>query len=153
MAEPRRRIVVGIDGSDESRSALEWAVAEARLRDASVLAIHAYMIPPLLMAPEPVSAGPPTIPDADLVERLEKGARALVDEEVGRVEDDGVTVEGRVVSGAAADALLQAARDADMLVVGTRGRGGFSGLLLGSVSQQLPPHAPCPVVVVPRGKD
>ena len=152
MAGSRRRIVVGIDGSDESRSALEWAVGEARLRDASVLAIHAYMIPPLLMAAEPVPAAPPAIPDADLVERLEKGARALVDEELGRVDDDKVEVEGRVVSGAAADALLQAARDADLLVVGTRGRGGFSGLLLGSVSQQLPPHAPCPVVVVPRGK-
>jgi nucleotide-binding universal stress UspA family protein len=152
MAESRSRIVVGIDGSDESRSALKWALAEARLRDASVLAIHAYMIPPLLMAPEPVPAGPPTIPDADLAERLEKGAHALVDEELAKVDDDEVTVEGRVVSGAAADALLQGARDADMIVVGTRGRGGFSGLLLGSVSQQLPPHAPCPVVVVPRGK-
>ena len=73
----------------------------------------------------------------------------MLAEEIDQVDSDDVTIESRVVTGSAADALLQAAREGDLLVVGSRGLGGFKGLLLGSVSQQVVHHAPCPVVIVP----
>ncbi|MDP9491422.1 MAG: universal stress protein [Actinomycetota bacterium] len=143
------RIVVGVDGSDEARRALAWALDEGRLRKWSVAAVHSYMIPPLLLSPEPLPVGPPTVPDPGLIEQLEERAEKLVADELDQAETSGVAVEGRVGSGTAADVLLQAARDADLLVVGTRGKGGFTGLLLGSVSGQVAHHSPCPVVIVP----
>jgi len=147
------RVVVGVDGSEEARRALAWALDEARLRKWVVVAVHAYMIPPLLMAPEPMPVGPPTVPDPRLIEQLEERAEKLVADELEQADTSGVDVEGRVASGAAADVLLQAAQDADLLVVGTRGRGGFAGLLLGSVSGQVAHHAQCPVVIVPSARE
>lgn len=143
------RIVVGVDGSDEARRALAWALDEGRLRKWSVIAVHSHMIPPLLMSPEPMPVGPPPVPDPGLIEQLEERAERLVADELDQADTSGVVVEGRVGSGTAADVLLQAAQDADLLVVGTRGRGGFTGLLLGSVSGQVAHHSPCPVVIVP----
>jgi nucleotide-binding universal stress UspA family protein len=143
------RIVVGVDGSEQARRALTWALDEARLRQFVVTAVHAYTIPPVLLSPAPGPLAPTVPPDPELVERVQESAERLLERELEEANTEGVDVEGRVVSGPAAEALLQAGRDADLLVVGTRGLGGFKELLLGSVSNQVTNHAPCPVVVVP----
>jgi nucleotide-binding universal stress UspA family protein len=135
-------IVVGIDGSEHSKAALRWAVEEARLRHARVRAVHAWWIYPML--------GPDDQHAADRTERGGEEAaervRAFVAETLG---DTDVEVISVAVQGAQASAaLVEAAKDADLLVVGSRGAGGFSGLLLGSVSQQCTHHARCPVVIV-----
>jgi nucleotide-binding universal stress UspA family protein len=136
-------IVVGVDGSDESKEALRWALGEARLRGARVVALRAWIYPAL-------AAGGLIPVTADLVEQLsaneQKELAATVAEVAG--ESD-VEVEQVVVEDAPARALVAASEGADLLVVGTRGHGGFSGLLLGSVSQQCAHHASCPVVIVP----
>jgi nucleotide-binding universal stress UspA family protein len=146
--------VVGVDGSDGSRRALAWAAEEARLRKWVVVAIHSYTIPPLLMAPDALTGAPPApITDTGLIERLEEASEKLLAEEIEQVDSDDLTIEGRVASGPAADALIQAAKEADLIVVGTRGLGGFKELLLGSVSHQVAHYAPCPVVVVPPARE
>ena len=111
--------------------------------------MHAHTIPPVLIAPEPILGASPPLPDPELIGRLEEAAEKVLAEEIERVDSDDLTIEGRVVSAPAADALLRAAEEGDMLVVGSRGLGGFKELLLGSVSQQVVHHAPCPVVIVP----
>lgn len=153
MSEPSgqdtsKRIVVGVDGSDGARRALEWAVAEARLRGARLVAVHTWEMPPLSMSAGPFD--PPTALDPDLMQRVEAAAREVLDRELDAVDVSGVEVDKRVEPRNPADALLDAGREADLLVVGTRGHGGFTGLLLGSVSQQVSHHAPCPVVIVPK---
>jgi nucleotide-binding universal stress UspA family protein len=153
MSEPSGQdatseIVVGVDGSDGARLALEWAVAEARLRGARLVAVHTWEMPPLAMSAGPFD--PPTTLDPDIMQRVEAAARGLLDRELDAVDVSGLEVDKLVEPRNPVDALLDAAREADLLVVGTRGHGGFSGLLLGSVSQQVSHHAPCPVVIVPR---
>jgi nucleotide-binding universal stress UspA family protein len=147
------RIVVGIDGSQASKDALSWAVAEARLRSDSVVAIHAWTPPyPAASVAYPTAAAFPGVPvapvDDDLADAMRKGAEELLAEAVSEVAADEVTIEQRIVEGPAASALIDAAKDAELLVVGSRGHGGFTGLLLGSVSQQVANHAPCPIVIV-----
>jgi nucleotide-binding universal stress UspA family protein len=142
------RIVVGVDGSDGARRALEWAVAEARLRGARLVAVHTWEMPPLGISAGPFD--PPTPLDPDLLQRVEAAAGELLERELNAVDVSGLEVEKRVEPRNPADALLDAGREADLLVVGTRGHGGFTGLLLGSVSQQVSHHAPCPVVIVPH---
>jgi nucleotide-binding universal stress UspA family protein len=136
-------IVVGVDGSHESKQALRWALGEARVRGARIVALRAWVYPAL-------AAGGLIPVTADLVEQLsaneQKELAATVEEVAG--ESD-VEVEQVVVEDAPARALVAASEDADLLVVGTRGHGGFSGLVLGSVSQQCAHHASCPVVIVP----
>lgn len=143
------RIVVGVDGSEHARKTLHWAVEEARLRKWAVIAVHAHSIPPAFVAPDPILGAPPPVPEPGFIEQLEGAAERMLAEEIDQVGSDDVTIESRVVTGSAADALLRAAREGDLLVVGSRGLGGFKGLLLGSVSQQVVHHAPCPVVIVP----
>ena len=140
-----KRIVVGVDGSEPSAAALRWAVDEGRVRDAEVEAVHAWSYPPMTSITGFVP--PPSFTDKDLAEE----ARAVVERMCEAVEGRGTRVVPKVVHGPAAAALLNVAEGADLLVVGSRGRGGFAGLLLGSVSQQVAQHAPCPVVIV-RGK-
>jgi nucleotide-binding universal stress UspA family protein len=135
-------IVAGVDGSEDSARALRWAIDEARARGVTVAAVHAWHVPysmSFAVAAVDFSA-------------FEDAARRLLDQMVDAAEADspGVPVERVLVAGSAADALLGAARGAALVVVGGRGVGGFRGLLLGSVSQQLAHHAACPVVVVPR---
>jgi nucleotide-binding universal stress UspA family protein len=142
------RLVVGVDGSEHARGALRWAVDEARLRNWVVVAVHAYTIPPYLLAPEPVPLGV-VAPDPALLQQLETAAEKLLADEIEQADTQDLVIEGRVVAGPPADALLTAAREGDLLVVGSRGHGGFKGLLLGSVSHQVANHAPCPVVIVP----
>jgi nucleotide-binding universal stress UspA family protein len=142
------RIVVGIDGSPGSVHALAWAGREARLRDAILEVVAAWTYPtPVLLVP--------VAPDPPQVKELRKHARDMIEGALDKVADDvaGVDVERRVVEGDTSAALLDRAKDADLLVVGSRGLGGFRGLLLGSVSQQCVLHATSPVVVVPSPGD
>lgn len=139
------RIVVGVDGSDNGAAALRWAIAEMRLRGdgGDVEALMAWH--------EPLAGGTvPTMVALDM-EQLEASYRAHLDSVVGPVRESNPDVEIKAYlgRGSAAQVLLDAAEDADLLVVGSRGHGGFIGLLLGSVSHQVVSHAPCPVVVVP----
>ena len=150
MHRPVSTIVVGVDGSEASRDALRWAVEEARLRNATVLAVHAWVLPylPADVAP---ALGPTSsaLEVPELLRTMKEGARELVETVVREVVGDSADVEIRpvAVEGPPAAALIDAARGADLLVVGSRGHGGFTGLLVGSVSMQVAQHAPCPVVI------
>jgi nucleotide-binding universal stress UspA family protein len=134
------RIVVGVDGSPWSRRALRWAVRQAALTGSVVDAViawhdrgshagYAWLIADTF--------------DADLAA---KTLREAVDST--SVAGSAVAVRQHVVEGHAARVLLDAAHGADLLVVGSRGHGGFTGMLLGSVSQHCAQHSPCPVVIV-----
>ena len=136
-----QRIVVGVDGSECSQQALEWALDEATLRGAQVDVVCAWAPPVMAYAAVPV------VMPYDPTE-LEGAARTTVDTMVAETGRRDVNVEKIVALGSAASTLLDVAKGADLLVVGSRGRGGFSGLLLGSVSQAVSHHAPCPVVIV-----
>lgn len=138
------KIVVGVDGSEGSLRALRWAAEEARLRDAVLEVITTWHYPVLATIPA-FGVQPPA---EELAEEARRGLVELLQNE-GITSASGLTVQERVVEGPAASVLLDASADADMLVVGSRGHGGFSGLLLGSVSQAVVTHARCPVVVVP----
>jgi nucleotide-binding universal stress UspA family protein len=137
-------IVVGVDGSEASTHALMWAAAEARVRGAALTVVHAWH-PPF------IGGGYPLVPVIYDLELYEKSAQQVLDEAVDAIDPTGLTggVVGQLVEGAAASALLAASQDADLVVVGARGVGGFLDLLIGSVSMQVTHHASCPVVVVP----
>jgi nucleotide-binding universal stress UspA family protein len=132
------RVVVGVDGSQASDRALAWAVGEARARQAALVAVHAGQVP---------AAGELVVFDLG---GLEDGARATLDQALARVDTSGLDrpVERRLCCAHPSKALLEEGDGADLVVVGHRGRGGFTGLLLGSVSQQVAHHATGPVVVV-----
>jgi nucleotide-binding universal stress UspA family protein len=138
------KIVVGVDGSPASAAALRYALDEARSHGARLVVASAWHVPV-----QAYSAGAP-VPFPDISEALEKDARGTVIEMLEGLEGlaKGVALERVVREGQAAEVLLDLAADADLVVVGSRGRGGFSGLLLGSVSQQVTHHAPCPVTIV-----
>ena len=133
-----RHVVVGVDGSDESTGALRWALAEARLTPSQVVAVAAWHWPASAVGIIPLT-------DVDLAAGARDAAQTAVD---SVVQEGDAPVEVRVREGLPAPVLLEAARSADLLVVGSRGHGAFSGLLLGSVSQHCVSHATCPVVVV-----
>jgi nucleotide-binding universal stress UspA family protein len=143
-AEPGR-VVVGFDGSSSSSAALRWAAAHVSGTGAELQVLHAWHPPyvgaePWLLAPF----------DADEIRRT---AEKLLEEAIGSLDvhpldPPPVPV---VVEGGAARVLVEAAAGASLVVVGARGLGGFAGLLLGSVSDQVVRHAPCPVVVLPAG--
>ncbi len=99
-----------------------------------------------------IPGGPVAMPP---IEELTEAARAVLNDAVTRAttKSGGLDVRGELAEGSAAQALLQEAGKADLLVVGSRGLGGFRGLLLGSVSQQCAQHAPCPVVIVPSREE
>ncbi|MEV0537966.1 universal stress protein [Kitasatospora sp. NPDC050463] len=138
--DQQRRIVVGVDGSPSSLEALRWAVEQARLWDAAVDAVITWEYPTSFgwAAPEPVDSQYGAIAEKVLSESIAELADT----------DRPVDIHQRVLLGNAAQGLLDAARRADLLVVGSRGYGGFARALLGSASQQCVQHAPCPVVVV-----
>lgn len=139
------RIVVGVDGSEGSVKALRWALEEAKLRGDSVDVLHSWHYPYAAYTEITGMA-------AGVVSRedLEKVAQDVLNLSLERADAmaSGVEVNPVLVQGGAAATLLEAAVGADLLVVGSRGHGGFTGLLLGSVSQHSVHHAPCPVVVV-----
>lgn len=140
------RIVVGVDGSDSAASALEWAVAEAGLRDAELEVVHAWHLPYL---GGDIYATPAYDPAP-----FEEAARNTLDAAVDNAETGHLSrpVLRTLAMGGAPKAILAAAVGADLVVVGTRGLGGFKGLLLGSVSHQIAQHATCPVVLVPSAE-
>jgi nucleotide-binding universal stress UspA family protein len=131
---PRGEIVAGIDGSPASQSVLDFAFAEAELRGTRLRVVYAWTWP----EPEPVEEG---------AERL------MVRETLAghRERHPGVNVVEEIVQGHPVEALREAATGADLLVVGSRGRGTFAGLVLGSVSQALLHRSPCPLAVI-RGR-
>lgn len=136
-----REILVGIDGSDTSIAALRWAAAEAVQRGAGLHVVFAY---------DP--QWPPTQPQqyAELAAIAHEQAEQVVTQAVGQLaaSHPGLTVRHGVVAGLPAQALIEGSREAELTVVGSRGLGGFTSLLLGSVSDQVAAHAPGPVVVV-----
>jgi nucleotide-binding universal stress UspA family protein len=139
-------IVVGVDHSAGAREALRFALAEARLRGASLRAIHAW-------PPPYTGAGfgfTESAYRADELSELRSAAESALDLTIEEAIPDAgeVEIERRVIEGAPAGVLVDQSRNAELLVVGSRGLGGFRGLLLGSVSQQCAHHAACPVVIV-----
>jgi nucleotide-binding universal stress UspA family protein len=140
-----RVIVVGVDGSEGSQAAIRWAVEEAARRRDTVRAVSAWGYP-YVPGPEgsAVFLNPADVA-AEAAERLEATLAAALPDDTVRAG-----VERHVIDGGAADVLVEQSRTADLIVVGARGKGGFTGLLLGSVSTQVVNHAHCPVVVVPR---
>ena len=139
------RIVVGVDNSEGAKAALRFALEEAKLRRATVRAVHAWLFG--YIGVTGVEGFSPVV-GADLSE-LRRTAEVVLDavlDEVAPSPD--VPIERHVGEGPAAAVLVDESRQTDMLVVGSRGHGGFAGLLLGSVSQQCAQHAACPVVIV-----
>lgn len=135
----RLRIVVGVDGSDESKAALRWARRIARAEGATIDAVAAWEFP--------ASIGWGAVPDGyDPRADVEKCLTETVDEVFGAARPPGMRVAA--LEGDPARVLLTAAEGALMLIVGSRGHGGFMGLLLGSVSAKVAEHATCPVLVV-----
>ena len=132
-------VVVGVDGSDASHVALAWAAEYARRFELPLEAVIAWDFGPYYGYP---------VPDFD--EELRTWATDSIAESIRTVLGEDAQVTQRVVRGQSAPVLLEAAKDASLLVVGTRGRGAFAGMLLGSVSQHCVSHAACPVVVIPH---
>ncbi|HCA86012.1 MAG TPA: universal stress protein UspA [Streptomyces sp.] len=138
------RIVVGVDGSEPSREALRWAVRQAGLTGASIDAVMAWEWPGY------VTWGgmmPPAAPTEETIEEsTQQTLLTTIAETVGAAPP--VEIRALTQPGGPVQVLLDAARGASLLVVGCRGLGGFKGALLGSVSQHISHHAPCPVVIV-----
>lgn len=139
-------IVVGIDHSAGAKAALRFALEEARLRQATLRVVHAWQYGYIgaagLEGFLPAAEGE--------LEDFRQGAAAALDETLREVvgDQDDVAIERRVDQGAPAAVLVEESQGAELLVVGSRGHGGFAQLLLGSVSQQCAQHASCPVVII-----
>ncbi len=133
------RIVVGVDGSESARAALAWAVRQAQLTGAVVEAVIAWEYPVAYGYAAPAM-------DLDFEELATKTVTAAITE--ATAESGPVAIQHKVVEGNAAQVLLAESAGADLLVVGSRGHGGFVGALLGSTGQHCVHHATCPVVVI-----
>lgn len=140
-----RTILVGVDGSGNSRAALAWAIEEAEVHEADVVAMMAW---DYLSQPDRSGDSSSFDPDFD-ADAARQVVATVVDEVLDDLGRPSVEVDARAVLDLPARALLEAATDADLLAVGRRGLGGFKSLLLGSVSQAVLGHAPCPVLVIP----
>ncbi|MGP4031000.1 universal stress protein [Pseudarthrobacter sp. 1C304] len=138
-----RGIVVGVDGSDHSKCALVWAAREAERRRRPLHIVTAYSVP--IFAASGLDGGYATVDDSVIRE----GAEAILAQAVNKVSGYLIDVDASVENGDASGVLLEMSETAELLVFGTRGRGGFVGRLLGSVSSALPAHAKCPTVTVP----
>lgn len=153
-------IVVGIDGSEASDAALRWAMGEARMRRTGLRVVHVYQAPHASITEAGLgAAGGMPVPavfteDREQVRQAaETQARNLIEEALSRAGSDsadGLEIERATVEGPAAKSLIESARGADMLVVGSPGHGGLHALFLGSVSRHCAEHPPCPVVIMPR---
>jgi nucleotide-binding universal stress UspA family protein len=141
-----KQIVVGVDGSDASRAALQWAYEEAAHHGASLTAVATWHPPALPMGPGYGGSMPPE--GYESAPELE--ARELLEKLTGDLEPRKPAVDVRISisKGNPAKVLIDMSQGADLMVVGYRGRGGFAGMLLGSVSQHVVAHAACPVVVL-----
>jgi nucleotide-binding universal stress UspA family protein len=141
---PRHEVVVGVDGSGGGQAALRYAIDEARRRGATLRIVGVWNLPSAAYMAVPLPV--------DFSDDCEKAAQTSIDrtiEAVGKPTD--VPVEIVVRQGQPAGVLVRESKTADVLVVGTRGLGGFREMLLGSVSQGCVHHALCPVIVVPDG--
>lgn len=140
-AQVHERIVVGVDGSPASIRALQWALRQAERTGAAVEAIHAWEVPAMY------GTGMMVLPRG---EDFDAAAKQALEKAVAQAThgSTNVPIELHTVSGHPAKILVDMADTADLLVVGTRGHGGFMGALIGSVSQNCVQHAQCPVVVV-----
>lgn len=147
MTEPQSqpRIVVGVEGSGGAKAALRWGIAEARFRQARVEVVTAYSNTYVPASPD-FNYVP--LDPHDLESEVEKMQGLVIDEVLADLGACEVEIHRIIKRGRAADILIEEAKGADMLVVGSRGRGGFRGLLLGSVSQRIAHHGDCPVVIV-----
>jgi nucleotide-binding universal stress UspA family protein len=141
-------IVVGVDGSAHALRALEWAMREAAMRNAdlTVLTVNPAMA-------SPWTGRRLTMPgEAEATEQSRKAIEAAIAQAGRDIGPQPVSVTVSVFSGFPAKALIDASRDADLIVIGSRGAGGFESLLLGSISSQVTHHAECPVVIVPSDR-
>ena len=136
-------VVVGVDGSPGSATALLFALEEARLRGTTLHVVWAWQ------RPEMTYAGDAGVGIADLSAEVETQAGKALDAALADLEVGDVPLEQHVLEGHPAGVLLDAGAGADLLVVGSRGQGGFTRLLLGSVGHEVAHHAPCPTVIVP----
>jgi nucleotide-binding universal stress UspA family protein len=142
-------IVVGMDGSLHARHALDWAMREAAMRHVAltVLAVNPAMA-------SPWTGNPLAVPNDEQTERQVRGAAqeaiAKSASELGEAQPASVTVAA--FAGFPAQALIDASKSADLIVIGSRGTGGFATLRLGSISSQVVHHAACPVVIVPSDR-
>ena len=139
-------IVVGVDSSDGAKEALRFALKEAKLRQTTLRVVHAWQFG--YIGVSGLEGFSPVL-GADLGD-LRRTAEVELDAVMHEIapDADGVVIERRVSEGNPATVLVDESRQADLLVVGSRGHGGFAGLLLGSVSQQCAHHAACPVAIV-----
>jgi nucleotide-binding universal stress UspA family protein len=140
-----KRIIVGVDGSESSKAALEWAYNEAAHHDAAITVIAVWQPPTMPLTP-PYGSLPPEgyegQPRTNALNLLEQSVRNL------EPRTPVVDVRTLVEEGNPAEVLIEQSKEADLLVVGSRGLGGFRGMLLGSISQHVVAHAACPVVVL-----
>jgi nucleotide-binding universal stress UspA family protein len=139
IGEIHNRIVVGVDCSDPSKDAMRWAHRQAELTGSELRVVMSWDVPTTAYwAPLPETWN------------LEEVTRAALEEAVKEVivDSGSVKITTLVAKGRPALVLVDQARDADLLVVGSRGHGGFKGMLLGSVSEHCATHADCPVVIV-----
>lgn len=136
-------VLVGVDGSTASLHALEWAGAEAKAHGRALSIVCSYSLPSFAAAS--LDGGYAALDDT----AIQEGARVVLAEAKSRAERFGVPVTASIATGDAAGVLVEMSRGVSLVVVGTRGRGGFADRLLGTVSSALPAHAHCPTVVVP----
>ncbi|MGA2209369.1 MAG: universal stress protein [Acidimicrobiales bacterium] len=136
------RIVVGVDGSEHGNTALSWAAEEAKVHQGEIIAVFAWQLPFVGM------------PGAFDRREMEERCKTFLDGAVAAVlPAPGVPITKYVAEGDVSASLIEASASADMLVLGSRGRGGFAGLKLGSVSQECVQHARCPVVIIKGPRD
>ena len=146
---PERRIVVGVEGSGYARAALIWALEEAHHRGAVIEVVTCYSPTYVPAAPD---LGYVPLDSFDLAAEVEKMQGEVIESAIEASDfSDEVEVRRILQKGRPADTLMTAAEGATMRVVGNRGRGGFAGLRLGSVSQAIAHHSPCPLVIVRTG--
>jgi nucleotide-binding universal stress UspA family protein len=142
-------IVVGVDGSEHSQQVLVWAVKEAGLRKTSLTVLTVWQV-----AGNQWTGSPQVYPaDQAAAEKMRQAAEEATRKAVDAAGAPGpASVTVRAVSGIASQELISASNDADLVVVGSRGGGGFARLMLGSTSNQLATHSAAPVVVIPVGR-
>jgi nucleotide-binding universal stress UspA family protein len=139
-------IIVGVDGSAGAHRALDWAMKEAAAHHAHLTVVAVHEVPVSGWTGNPIILGA----DAPELEKIRRAAEEAVSKAAAQLgESQPASVTLHAVNGFPAEELINASRDADLLVVGSRGVGGFARLMMGSISNQVVHHAHCPVVIVP----
>ncbi|WP_209325703.1 universal stress protein [Brevibacterium renqingii] len=136
-------IIVGIDGSDNARCALQWAISHAQRTSSEIRIVSAYTVPGVTMGQADI------VYPADFDEAVKKAVSDIAEAAADSVTSAGVPVSTTIVPGDASGVMVEHSKNADLAVVGARGRGGFAGRLLGSVALAMPAHSHCATVVIP----